>query len=281
MSSPTDNDYQDRVNNVTDLRECISGAREQIEIVRVGANRVHMWQQRGLELNRGVTRHEHTTTATLSEIEQEAHDALQNVQQWQNNLEGMDIDSSPSDGPSQSTTGSASPDPDPAPAAVPVAAPVPVAPVAPVAPITVPPVPTAPIPVAPANNLPRLTANQLCANAPALVARIPAHLQAQAVRESVRIVAEHDATARAAAAAAAASPIDPNLRAASEYANFQLKNNQGRQVRTTRVCVHCYRVCNFNDNLRCHLREKHYKRDPRYNHLNNTERIKVARAEAP
>ncbi|KAH0440011.1 hypothetical protein CcaCcLH18_02728 [Colletotrichum camelliae] len=286
-SPPTDNAYQDRVNNVTDLRECLSGAREQIEIVRRGANRVYMWQQRGLQLNRGVTRHEHNTTAALSEIEQEAHDIHQNVQEGQNNLEEMDIDSSPSDGPSQSTAGSASPDPDPAPAADPVAVPTPVAPL-PVAPPPVVPPPVvpppvvpplvAPPPVAPANNLP--TANYFINNAPALIATVPAQLQARARQRCANLIARSVALAQAAAAAAAASPNDADLLAKSQFANNKVIRDRSRANLQSRVCPHCRRIHDFNDNLRRHLRDNHYRRPP-YNHLTRLEHVDIAKAEAP
>ncbi|KAJ0269476.1 hypothetical protein COL940_012419 [Colletotrichum noveboracense] len=182
MSSPNDDDFEARVNNMTDLRECILGSREQLGIVRTAADRALMLQQRGLQLNRGVTRNENDIAAELSENEQLAYDIHHNVEEGHNNLEEMVVDSSPSDSPSKSTDGSASPDSNYVPAAVPIAGPPPAAPV-PAAPI-----PVAP-PAAPANNPPRLTANQLCANAPALVATIPANLQNRGVQECARIVA--------------------------------------------------------------------------------------------
>ncbi|KAF4874994.1 hypothetical protein CGCSCA1_v005734 [Colletotrichum siamense] len=273
MSSPNDNEFQTRVNNITDLRECISGSREQLGIVRTAADRALMLQQRGLQLNRGVTRNENDIAVELSENEQLAYDIHQDVEEGHNNLEEMVVDSSPSDSPSQLTDESASPDSNHAPAAVPAAGPPPAAP--PAAP------PAVPIPVAPANNPPRLTANQLCANAPALVATIPAILQNRGVQECARIVATYVARAQAAAAAAAASPADANLRTASELAHSRLQNARRRQGLWTRVCVHCHMVSSYNENTRRHLREYHYVRDPRYNHLNRAERRKVAQAEAP
>ncbi|KAL3296982.1 hypothetical protein RB213_000287 [Colletotrichum asianum] len=233
MSSPNDDDFEARVNSMTDLRECISGSREQLGIVRTAADRALMLQQRGLQLNRGVTRNDNDIAAELSENEQLAYDIHHNVEEGHNNLEEMVVDSSPSDSPSQSTNGSASPDSNYAPAAVPVAGLPPAAP--PAAPVPAAPVPVAPVPIAPANNPPRLTANQLCANAPALVATIPANLQNRGVQECARIVATYVARAQAAAAAAAASPTDANLRTASEVAHSRLQNARRRQGLWTRL----------------------------------------------
>ncbi|KAF4935503.1 hypothetical protein CGCF245_v007537 [Colletotrichum fructicola] len=272
MSSPNDNDFEARVNNIMDLRECISGSREQLDIVRTAADRAFMLQQRGLQLNRGVTRNENEIAVELSDNEQRAYDIHHNVEEGHNNLEGMDIDSSPSDSPSQSTTGSASPDSNPAPAAVPVAGPLPAAPV-PVAPV-----PGAPVPVVLANNLP--TAKDFIRNAPALIATVPANLEAQCLQSCQALLANSEALAQAAAAASAASPNDMNLLAKSQEANRKVIRDQGRARLRSRVCPHCRKLHDFNDNCHRHMRDNHYRKPP-YNHLSRAEHVEIAKAEAP
>lgn len=122
---------------------------------------------------------------------------------------------------------------------------------------------------------------QISASAPALLAAIPAHLQAEAAASCAAHLADLDTKAAAASAEAAESPTDADLASKAKVANERAKRVHQRAKLSTKVCVHCHDKYSFNDTLRRHLKDIHYKTLEPYYNLSRANQNAVAAAEAP
>ncbi|KAK2763359.1 hypothetical protein CKAH01_04953 [Colletotrichum kahawae] len=122
---------------------------------------------------------------------------------------------------------------------------------------------------------------QISANASALLAAIPAHLQAEAAASCAAHLANLDTKAAAASAEAAKSPADSDLSSKAKVATERVKRAHQRAKLSTKVCVHCHDKYSFNDTLRRHLKDIHYKTLEPYRSLSRADQNVVAAAEAP
>ncbi|KAH9233469.1 hypothetical protein K456DRAFT_37432 [Colletotrichum gloeosporioides 23] len=126
-----------------------------------------------------------------------------------------------------------------------------------------------------------LSVAQISVNTTALLAAIPAHLQAEAAASCAAHLADLDTKAAAASAEAAKSPTDADLASKAKLANERAKRAHQRAKLSTKVCVHCHDKYSFNDTLRRHLKDIHYKTLEPYCNLSRADQNAVAAAEAP